>query len=55
MEGVEQIVRPRKDYLGDIMTRIANWKIWIRLTAAIWLVLVIAWGGLIAWVLIWHN
>lgn len=31
------------------MTRIANWKIWIRLTAAIWLVLVIAWGGLIAW------
>ncbi|MDD3482024.1 methyl-accepting chemotaxis protein [Azovibrio restrictus] len=31
------------------MTRIADWKIWIRLTAAIWLVLVLAWGGLIAW------
>ncbi|WP_303783336.1 methyl-accepting chemotaxis protein [Azovibrio restrictus] len=31
------------------MTRISNWKIWIRLTAAIWLVLVIAWAGLIAW------
>ncbi len=31
------------------MTRISDWKIWIRLTAAIWLVLVIAWAGLIAW------
>ncbi|MCE1172893.1 MAG: methyl-accepting chemotaxis protein, partial [Azovibrio sp.] len=31
------------------MTRIADWKIWIRLTAAIWSVLVLAWGGLIAW------
>ena len=31
------------------MTRIADWKIWIRLTAAIWFVLVLAWGGLIAW------
>ena len=31
------------------MTRIADWKIWIRLTAAIWLVLVLAWGGLITW------
>ncbi|MDR2164312.1 MAG: methyl-accepting chemotaxis protein [Zoogloeaceae bacterium] len=31
------------------MTRIANWAIWVRLTAAIWIVLVIAWSGLIAW------
>ncbi|MCX8145882.1 MAG: methyl-accepting chemotaxis protein [Azovibrio sp.] len=31
------------------MTRIRDWKIWIRLTAAIWLVLVLAWAGLIAW------
>ncbi|MDR3324247.1 MAG: methyl-accepting chemotaxis protein [Zoogloeaceae bacterium] len=31
------------------MSRIADWKIWIRLTAAIWLVLVLVWGALIAW------
>ncbi|MDR1647339.1 MAG: methyl-accepting chemotaxis protein [Zoogloeaceae bacterium] len=31
------------------MTRIANWKIWVRLTAAIWIVLVVAWSGLITW------
>ncbi len=31
------------------MTKIADWKIWIRLTAAIWCVLVIAWGGVIFW------
>jgi methyl-accepting chemotaxis protein len=31
------------------MTRISDWKIWVRLTAAIWLVLVIAWVGLITW------
>ncbi|MGB4467175.1 MAG: methyl-accepting chemotaxis protein [Azovibrio sp.] len=32
-----------------MMKRISDWKIWIRLTAAIWLVLVIAWAGLITW------
>ncbi|MDR1888183.1 MAG: methyl-accepting chemotaxis protein [Zoogloeaceae bacterium] len=31
------------------MVRISDWKIWIRLTAAIWLVLVIAWAGIISW------
>ncbi|MDR1349833.1 MAG: methyl-accepting chemotaxis protein [Zoogloeaceae bacterium] len=31
------------------MGRITDWKIWIRLTAAIWLVLVVAWIGIIAW------
>ena len=31
------------------MTRISDQKIWIRLTAAIWLVLVIAWAGIIYW------
>ncbi|GHT91671.1 methyl-accepting chemotaxis protein [Betaproteobacteria bacterium] len=31
------------------MTRISDWKIWIRLTAAIWLVLVIAWAAIITW------
>ncbi|MDR3159068.1 MAG: methyl-accepting chemotaxis protein [Zoogloeaceae bacterium] len=29
--------------------RITDWKIWIRLTAAIWLVLIAAWTGIIAW------
>jgi methyl-accepting chemotaxis protein len=29
--------------------RITDWKIWIRLTAAIWLVLIVAWTGIIAW------
>jgi len=27
----------------------SNWKIWVRLTAAIWLVLVVVWTGMIAW------
>ena len=27
----------------------SNWKIWLRLTAAIWTVLVIVWTGMIAW------
>ena len=27
----------------------SNWKIWIRLTAAIWLVLVLVWSGMILW------
>jgi len=27
----------------------ANWKIWLRLTAAIWLVLVVVWTGMISW------
>ncbi|HEX5802255.1 MAG TPA: methyl-accepting chemotaxis protein [Azospira sp.] len=27
----------------------SNWKIWLRLTAAIWLVLVIVWTGMISW------
>jgi methyl-accepting chemotaxis protein len=31
------------------MIRISDWKIWVRLTAAIWLVLVIAWAGIITW------
>jgi methyl-accepting chemotaxis protein len=31
------------------MRRIANWPIWLRLTGAIWLCLVVAWGGMIAW------
>ena len=31
------------------MARISDWKIWIRLTAAIWLVLVVAWAGIITW------
>ncbi|MCL2075387.1 MAG: methyl-accepting chemotaxis protein [Betaproteobacteria bacterium] len=26
-----------------------DWKIWIRLTAAIWLILVVSWAGVIAW------
>ena len=26
-----------------------NWKIWVRLTAAIWLVLVLVWAGMILW------
>ncbi|MDR0233616.1 MAG: methyl-accepting chemotaxis protein, partial [Zoogloeaceae bacterium] len=29
------------------MTQIRNWKIWVRLTAAIWLLLVVAWAGMI--------
>ncbi|MDR0735387.1 MAG: methyl-accepting chemotaxis protein [Zoogloeaceae bacterium] len=29
--------------------RIRDWKIWIRLTTAIWLVLIVAWTGIIAW------
>lgn len=31
------------------MPSFANWKIWVRLTAAIWLVLVIVWTGMIYW------
>ena len=31
------------------MLRFSDWKIWIRLTAAIWLVLVLAWAGTIIW------
>jgi methyl-accepting chemotaxis protein len=31
------------------MIRISDWKIWVRLTAAIWLVLVVAWAGIITW------
>jgi methyl-accepting chemotaxis protein len=31
------------------MARIADLKIWIRLTAAIWLMLIIAWNGMIFW------
>src|SRR5574343_340586 len=31
------------------MLRFSDWKIWIRLTAAIWLVLVLAWAGTIFW------
>ncbi|MBS1189430.1 MAG: Histidine kinase, region:Bacterial chemotaxis sensory transducer [Rhodocyclaceae bacterium] len=31
------------------MPSFANWKIWVRLTAAIWLVLVIVWTGMIFW------
>jgi len=27
----------------------SNWKIWLRLTAAIWLVLVVVWTGMISW------
>ena len=31
------------------MRKLADTPIWLRLTAAIWLMLVIAWGGMIAW------
>ncbi len=31
------------------MRRFSDWPIWLRLTGAIWLCLVLAWGGLIAW------
>ena len=31
------------------MRRLADTPIWLRLTAAIWLMLVIAWGSMIAW------
>ncbi|HZX33479.1 MAG TPA: methyl-accepting chemotaxis protein [Rhodocyclaceae bacterium] len=31
------------------MPSFANWKIWVRLTAAIWVVLVIVWTGMIVW------
>ncbi len=31
------------------MRRMADTPIWVRLTAAIWLMLVLAWGGMIAW------
>ena len=31
------------------MRRLADTPIWLRLTAAIWLMLVIAWGGMIVW------
>ncbi|MGE5466586.1 MAG: methyl-accepting chemotaxis protein [Ignavibacteria bacterium] len=31
------------------MPRLADMKIWVRLTAAIWLVLIIAWSGMIFW------
>ncbi|MCL2022722.1 MAG: methyl-accepting chemotaxis protein [Betaproteobacteria bacterium] len=29
--------------------KIRDWKIWVRLTAAIWLVLVVSWAGMIVW------
>ncbi len=29
--------------------RIADWRIWVRLTAAIWLALIAVWAGMIAW------
>ncbi|MDR0528951.1 MAG: methyl-accepting chemotaxis protein [Zoogloeaceae bacterium] len=29
--------------------RVSDWKIWVRLTAVIWLFLVISWSGLILW------
>ncbi|MDR1849633.1 MAG: methyl-accepting chemotaxis protein, partial [Zoogloeaceae bacterium] len=29
--------------------QIRNWKIWVRLTAAIWLVLAISWAGMVVW------
>ncbi|HRP67613.1 MAG TPA: methyl-accepting chemotaxis protein, partial [Thauera sp.] len=31
------------------MRRLADTPIWLRLTIAIWLMLVVAWGGMIAW------
>ena len=31
------------------MRKLANTPIWLRLTGAIWLMLIIAWGGMIAW------
>lgn len=31
------------------MRRLADTPIWVRLTGAIWLMLVLAWGGMIAW------
>ncbi|MFU2489941.1 methyl-accepting chemotaxis protein [Thauera sp. WH-1] len=31
------------------MRRLADTPIWLRLTVAIWLMLVVAWGGMIAW------
>jgi methyl-accepting chemotaxis protein len=31
------------------MRRLADWPIWVRLTGAIWLMLLLAWGSLIAW------
>lgn len=34
--------------LGGLL-HMSNWKIWLRLTAALWTVLVIVWTGMIAW------
>ncbi|HRP97208.1 MAG TPA: methyl-accepting chemotaxis protein [Rhodocyclaceae bacterium] len=31
------------------MTKLSNSPIWVRLTGVIWLMLVVAWGGMIAW------
>jgi methyl-accepting chemotaxis protein len=31
------------------MKKIGDWKIWVRLTAAIWLTLIAVWAGMIAW------
>jgi methyl-accepting chemotaxis protein len=31
------------------MKKIADWKIWVRLTGAIWLTLIAVWAGMIAW------
>ncbi|MDV7392840.1 hypothetical protein RZS08_15835, partial [Arthrospira platensis SPKY1] len=32
-----------------MMRRLADTPIWLRLTLVIWLMLVVAWGGMIAW------
>ncbi len=41
---------PSSDTLGQqIMPRISDLKIWIRLTGAIWLMLLVAWSGMIFW------
>ena len=31
------------------MRKLSDTPVWLRLTAAIWLMLVVAWGGMIAW------
>ncbi len=31
------------------MSRIADWKIWVRLSGAIWLTLIAVWAGMITW------
>jgi methyl-accepting chemotaxis protein len=44
----EQSLRPfAVCFAGGLGVR--NVKIWVRLTAAIWLVLVVAWTGMIVW------